>query len=120
MSKGEGVDCLGLIINAYHALNTGIEILVPEYGAPENPLAHKGNNLSFLEAGFSLVDGGKFKLGDVLVFNLMGQTPFWHLGIFESQQRFLHAHLKRGVEYAPLSAFWRTRLAQIYRLKENG
>ena len=115
--RGVGADCLGLVRGVYRDL----------FGAePESPPPYAATWAE--SGGFELladaaarhlvpVDHRSLFGGEVLLFRWRSSFPARHAGIAASDRTMIHAQSGAAVCEIPLTAWWRRRLAYVYRFK---
>ena len=127
--KGVGCDCLGLVRGVWRALLGDEPEVAPNY-TPDWAEAHGSETLA-AAAGRHLVAVpiGEAAAGDVLLFRWRRTLPAKHAGILLSSlsglrpssplvdaNTFIHAQSGAAVATAPLSNWWRRRIAFAFRL----
>jgi NlpC/P60 family putative phage cell wall peptidase len=111
---GVGCDCLGLVRGVWRAV-VGPE---PEPLPPYRPdWAELGGEELMLEAAqrwLQPVEGAP-EPGDVLLFRMAAGAPVKHAAILSGADRMIHAYWGRAVVESALGAWWRARLAAVFR-----
>lgn len=116
--KGVGCDCLGLLRGVWRELG-GTE---PEAIAPyaSDWVAGGAETLrDGLARHLRPVDRNAMRAGDVLLFRMGLDGPARHCAILAERDgapSLIHARQNRAVREEPFSAFWRARLAYIFRV----
>lgn len=112
--KGAGCDCLGLVRGVWR------ELIGPEPEAPgaySPDWAETGGHERLAEAGirhFVPVSIGIAAPGDVLLFRWRSHVPAKHVGILTAPDAMVHAQDGARVCEAPLSNWWRRRIAYVF------
>jgi NlpC/P60 family putative phage cell wall peptidase len=116
--KGIGCDCLGLVRGVWR------ETVGPEPEAPP-PYAEDWAEAASAEtlaqaAERWLLPGAPDDLrpGDVLLFRFSAGLPAKHAGILATPASFVHAYAAAAVVESPCGAWWRRRLARVFRFPE--
>lgn len=113
--KGVGCDCLGLVRGVWRALHGAEPEALPGY-TPD--WAEAGGREAMIEAAnrhLVPLPAAEAAPGDVLLFRWRETLPAKHAGILVAPDRFVHAHDGAVVAIAPLSPWWRRRLAGVFR-----
>lgn len=117
--KGVGADCLGLVRGVWREV-VGAE---PEAVAPYSP------DWAEVEAGERLLEAARRWLveisveaarpGDVLLFRMSPEAAIKHCAILSAddgpEPRMIHAYWGRAVVESWIGAWWRRRLAAVFR-----
>jgi len=114
--KGVGCDCLGLLRGVWRALLGSEPERAPNY-TPDWAEA-RGEETLAAAAGRHLtpVAVDEARAGDVLLFRWRENLPAKHAGILLSEDLFIHAQSGAVVAAAPLTNWWRRRIAFAFRL----
>lgn len=112
---GVGADCLGLVRGVWRAV-IGPE---PEAAGAYSPAwAEMSGGERMAEAGnrhFRAVAVPAMQAGDVLLFRFRPGMPAKHAAILTGPGLFVHAFETVGVSETALCAWWRRRLAFVFR-----
>ena len=112
-TKGAGCDCLGLVRGVWRALYGAEPEAVPPY-RPD--WAELGGDEALLEAARRwLRPTNDPQPGDVLLFRMAAGAPVKHAAIASAEDRMIHAYWGRAVVESALGAWWRARLAAVFR-----
>lgn len=113
--RGIGCDCLGLVRGVWREC-VGAE---PEPVTPYSPHWAEATRVEqLLDAGrrhFTPVPPQDFRPGDVLAFRWRLHVPAKHLAIVVGEACMIHAHDGACVAQAPMSPWWRRRIAAAFR-----
>ena len=113
--KAVGCDCLGLVRGVWReVLGTEPETM-PAY-SPD--WAEAGGRETLVEAAsrhMMPVAYADMQPGDLLLFRWRRHLPAKHAGILASDVSFIHAQDGACVCEAPLSPWWRRRIAYVFR-----
>jgi NlpC/P60 family putative phage cell wall peptidase len=113
--KGVGCDCLGLIRGVWRDVIGKEPEAMPAY-SPD--WAEAGGKETMAEAAsrhmkpITLKD---MQPGDLLLFRWRRHLPAKHAGLLTSAESFIHAQDGACVCEAPLSPWWRRRIAYVFR-----
>ena len=113
--KGVGCDCLGLLRGVWRELY-GAE---PEAVPPYAPDGYEETLRDGLARHLRAVPLAARAPGDVLLFRLAPRAPARHCAILAARDgaaSLIHTRQNKRVSEEAFSAFWRARLAYIFRL----
>lgn len=108
--RGVGADCLGLVRGVYRSLGGKETEPLPAYG--RRPTKQEEQLLPAAQR--YLEEAEKVQPGTVLLFRMRRSLPISHCGIAIAHDRFVHAYDGQRVLSAPLSEFWRSRIAALF------
>jgi NlpC/P60 family putative phage cell wall peptidase len=117
--KGAGCDCLGLLRGVWRELH-GDEPEAPPPYAPDWAEATGEETLHrALTRHLTEIDRVDIASGDIALFRMMSRGPAKHCGIAGEHGgalTLIHARQNRCVMEEPFNAFWRRKLAHVFRL----
>ncbi len=118
--KGQGVDCLGLIVGIWEEL---YKTTLPEKLPPYNPawLGHykKEDLIENLSRYLKEISKEKIKAGDVLVFRISPSQPAKHCAILLENDKMIHAYTGHGVVEGYYDIRWKGKFAKAFRFNKK-
>lgn len=115
--KGAGCDCLGLLRGVWRELHGGEPEDVPPYAAD---WSGGGESLrDGLARHLDAIAPERLAPGDVAVFRMSPRGPARHCGIMgerDGRLTLIHSRQNARVREEPFDAFWRARLAYVFRM----
>lgn len=118
--KGAGCDCLGLLRGVWREMHGGEPEAVPPY-TPDWAEA-RGEETLHDACARHLTPVDRLAPGVVALFRMARGGPARHCGIVGAQDgrlTLIHARQNRRVTEEDFSAFWRARLAYIFRASDG-
>lgn len=116
--KGVGCDCLGLLRGVWRECHGGEPERVPPY-APDWGAGEAERLRDGLARHLTAVPSAAMRAGDVALFRMAPRAPARHCGIVAERDgalTLIHARQDRAVREEVFTAFWRARLAYLYRV----
>jgi NlpC/P60 family putative phage cell wall peptidase len=116
--KGIGCDCLGLVRGVWREVIGAEPEAMPAY-SPD--WAEAGGREAIAEAAaryMTPVLHDDMQPGDLLLFRWRRHLPAKHAGILSHDDHFIHAQDGARVCEAPLSPWWRRRIAYVFRFPD--
>jgi NlpC/P60 family putative phage cell wall peptidase len=112
-AKGQGADCLGLVIGLYTELLGRAPETPPPYTPDWNERRPCEEPL-LSAARRHLREARGFLPGRILIFRIVTTGPAKHCGIVTEKDRFIHAYAGRAVVESWLSRWWIERVAGVF------
>jgi NlpC/P60 family putative phage cell wall peptidase len=116
--KGIGCDCLGLVRGVWRELY-GSD---PAHNANYTPDWGEANRVEAMLAGASLymtqIELSDAVAGDVAIFRVRTGAVAKHAGIITTGATFIHAMEGCPVSEVAMSAWWRRRIAGVFRFPD--
>lgn len=109
--KGIGCDCLGLLVGLWRELTGEEPSRIPSY-TPDWAEAQGSETFADgLSRHLEAIAVAAAREGDIVLFRWRAHLPAKHGAILTGRDRMIHAQDRAAVTEAPLSAWWRRRIA---------
>jgi NlpC/P60 family putative phage cell wall peptidase len=115
--NGVGCDCLGLVRGVWREIYGSEAQVVPAYSRDWAEASGIETMLDGARQHFREVSRADMAPGDVIVFRLRGGTVAKHAGVVATHETMIHAMEGGPVTEVALSAWWRRRIAGVFRFK---
>jgi NlpC/P60 family putative phage cell wall peptidase len=112
-----GCDCLGLVRGVWRELYGCEAEVAPAYSRDWAEASGIETMLEGARRHFIEVTRNDLAPGDVIVFRLRGGTVAKHAGIVATAETMIHAMEGCPVAEVALSAWWRRRIAGVFRFR---
>lgn len=116
--KGVGCDCLGLLIGVWRELG-GEADAVPPYTPDWAEALGRETFAEGLREHLTEIDLSEAREGDLVLFRWRNHLPAKHGAILVARDRMVHAQEKCAVTEAPISDWWRRRMAYAFELRTD-
>jgi len=116
--RGVGCDCLGLLRGVWRECFGAEPEAMPAY-APDWSVAGPETLQGGLARHLAAVPPAAMQPGDIALFRMTASGPAHHCGIIAERDgvlTLLHARQNKRVSEENFSAFWRARLAHLFRV----
>ncbi len=110
-----GCDCLGLVRGIWRAVEGAEPEAAPIYSSAWSEVSGKEQLISAGHRHFLPINVVEMQPGDILVFRLRPRSAAKHLGILSDNDHFIHAYDGSAVVETALVAFWKDRIAAVFR-----
>ena len=114
---GVGADCLGLVRGVGRQLYGREAESPPAYSRDWAEASGIETMLEAARRHFDPIAVSDMAAGDVIVFRLRGGTVAKHAGIVATAETMIHAMEGGPVTEVALSAWWRRRIAGVFRFR---
>lgn len=114
---GVGCDCLGLVRGVWRELYGSEAEVAPAYSRDWAEASGIETMLEAARRHFDPIAVSDMAAGDVIVFRLRGGTVAKHAGIVATAETMIHAMEGGPVTEVALSAWWRRRIAGVFRFR---
>jgi NlpC/P60 family putative phage cell wall peptidase len=113
-AKGQGTDCLGLVIGLYTELTGRAPEAPPPYTPDWNERRPCEEPLLSAARRHLVETARPFRPGQVLIFRVVATGPAKHCGVVSTPGQFIHAYAGRAVVESWLCRWWTDRVAGVF------
>ena len=115
--RGVGCDCLGLVRGVWRELYGSDAEVAPAYSRDWAEASGIETMLEAARRHFDPIAVSDMAAGDVIVFRLRGGTVAKHASVVATVETMIHAMEGGPVTEVALSAWWRRRIAGVFRFR---
>jgi NlpC/P60 family putative phage cell wall peptidase len=118
--RGIGTDCLGLVRGVWRELFGEEPETPPPYSRDWAEATGVETMLDAARRHFVAVDSSEYRGGDVVVFRLRPGVVAKHAAILTGTHTMIHAMENAPVSEVSFCAWWRRRVAGVFRFPGHG